>query len=140
MAAKKEESKKNNIASFFKNYPKSSIAFAVLLIYQLIRVFLEPIQSRLIGLAVYLVIIYLLIIGSAKPALEYHFSTFEKTKKDQIALAIFIVLYLINLFVGMPYSIILLIIMIIIFFKFLFKYLFIFIDIFAARTSEKRLK
>ena len=101
--AKKESSK---VLAFFKNYPKSTKVFIILLLYQLIRIIIEPVQVRLVGLLIYFVIIALIINGSAKPALEYHFSKFEKSRKDQNAVWLFIVLYIVSLFVVSPISLI----------------------------------
>lgn len=137
MAAKRSD---NHVLIFLKRYPKSSSVLIILSLYQLIMILFDPFKFRLVGLGIYLVVAYLIIIGSAKPALEYHFSKFEKSKKDQIALLSFFVLYIINLFVDQPYSFIIFIVMAVIFFRYLFKYLFILIDIFAAGSSKERLK
>ncbi|MDP3765402.1 MAG: hypothetical protein Q8R04_02725 [Nanoarchaeota archaeon] len=123
---------------FYKKYPKSSLVFLFFLLYQIIKVFLDTSLFRYIGLGVYFVILSLIINGSAKPALEYHFSTFEKSKKDQVALVMFILLYSIKQIVSGTFSILIWAAIIIIFFKYLWKYVFILLDIFAAATSEKK--
>ena len=73
----------------------------------------------------------------ANEGIEYHLEKFKKSRKDQIALLLLVLLYILSLFVEEPYSFIIGFIMVIIFFKYIFKYSFLLLDIFAGRTRGK---